>query len=199
MANLRAELVLLESRTCYHLSSFFEIQGLFEISSAKIHIMVSSQMPASQREPLKPVRQDHRYRYGCSSMEVLATNQPTEMCLFDSSATTFPVAKIAFTVQNREFEELFNAKIKTVIVQLLLRPSIPSECTWTLHVLRLGFHQRQTDNPIVVHLCVAHGYLSDNAACELGEEISAAISAAQWQGEKQVFCLYSMTFGVSVC
>lgn len=52
-----------------------------------------------------------------------------------------------------------------------------------LNVFRLGFHENQMANPIVVHLLVARGYLSDDSACSIVKEIGGTICAAQWEGE----------------
>jgi hypothetical protein len=113
-------------------------------------------MSSQQSSVVKAIPRDHHYRYRYQKMEVLASNQPVEMCLFDyaSSGTTFPVTKNVSTVQNQEFEELFFVGIKTAVVDLLLR-LIPTDCPWTLQVLRLGFQERQQNNPIIVHLCIA--------------------------------------------
>lgn len=80
--------------------------------------------------------------------------------------------------------EVYESEIFTELAKLL-RSSIPTECK-CLNVLRLGFQDSPKDNPIVMHLHVAEGYLSDSEACQLVDGISAIISAAQWVGEKRV-------------
>jgi hypothetical protein len=48
----------------------------------------------------------------------------------------------------------------------------------------MGFYEDQIANPIVVHLLVPRGYVSDDEACSLLEQAAATVSVAQWEGEQ---------------
>ena len=143
---------------------------------------------SSTSEPNEPhaehVPQTERERYGSRAMEVLATSNSSDSCLFDyvKSRSTFTVPKQVFTIQNLDFQYLYETKILGAIVKIL-RSSLPNACQWALNVLRLGFHMNQMANPIVVHLLVARDYLSDDSARSIVKEIGRTIYAAQWEGE----------------
>jgi hypothetical protein len=126
-----------------------------------------------------------RSRYRIATMRVLATNNPTGSCLFnyDGTPEIYTRWKKIFTVRNHEFSEVYENKIHDKIVETLLS-SLLKECRWRLHVLRMGFENDQMANPIVVHLLVPHGCLSDSIALLLLRQITAIVSAAQWETEQ---------------
>jgi len=121
--------------------------------------MASSPISTAQVPGVKPILnsipEEERSRYGIRMMEVLATNNPTDSCLFNyvASGSTYPAHKKIFTVRNPEFSRVYENKMHDAIVKILLL-SLPEECQWSLHVLRMGFHEDQMANPIVAHLLV---------------------------------------------
>jgi hypothetical protein len=138
----------------------------------------------SEPKPLlKPVPKEQRRRYGFRTMEILATNNPTDSCLFTRpSSSTFSLRKKVDTIQNPEFAHVFETKIRGPI-EALLHISLPAPCGWILLPLRMRFPEAQSANPMIVHLLVDQDSLSDDGACELVEKIAGMISA-EWQGEE---------------
>lgn len=109
-------------------------------------------------------------------MDLLTTNNPGA-CL--PPASTFYTPKVIESVRNPKFANVFETRMHGAILDLL-GSSLPDQCGWTLHVLRLGFNRQGS---ITVHLAVTQDSLSENEACELAEKMNAIISA-QWQGEE---------------
>jgi hypothetical protein len=121
----------------------------------------SSRSKSNELDAEHVVPQTQRCRYGSKLMEVLATSNSSDSCLFDhvKSGSTFPVQKKVFTVRNLDFEHLYKIKILVPIVKIL-KSSLPEACQWTLNVFRLGFDHNKMANPIVMHLLVAGNFCS---------------------------------------
>lgn len=100
------------------------------------------------------VEEQDRCNYGLQWQQVIATNQAPNVVLGPQNFH-YPPEKNVLAVQGQQdqqyiqdFETNIRSSLKDSLVSKL------SDCTWTLNVLRLGFKDNRSENPIVIHLCI---------------------------------------------
>ncbi|CAD6448908.1 baa500c6-e363-4abb-adb8-cc171d8f6ea1-CDS [Sclerotinia trifoliorum] len=124
-----------------------------------------------KKEMSRIVEEVDRGLYGLRSQEIIATNQSRDVVLSINSVSTFSTKKGIFPVQDQQFSKLYNKKFQRPLVAFLLS-SIPDEYQWTMNVVRLGFKDIPSSNPIpiVIHLLIeTPGFFNGNevAAVEI--------------------------------
>jgi hypothetical protein len=137
----------------------------------------------SQHEYL--VLRDERSRYGMRSLVVYASSHPSDpACLYDHPHTYPPhknIFAIGATDLEHEFVAIFEDELHDNIVSCI-QAALP-DCDWGLNVFRLGFDPERLKNPITIHLTVADGALSEDAACKIVSAIVVVVAAAPVSGE----------------
>ncbi|THV44847.1 hypothetical protein BGAL_0568g00020 [Botrytis galanthina] len=100
------------------------------------------------------VKEQDRCNYGLRWQQVIATNQAPNDVLGPHNFH-YPPEKHVFAVQGQQDQQYiqdFETNIRSSLKDFLV--SELSDCTWTLNVLRLGFKDNRSENPIVIHLCI---------------------------------------------
>jgi hypothetical protein len=126
------------------------------------------------------VRQEERSLYGMRGLEVYASSHPSDpSCLCQRPSTYTPrknIFAIGATDVDLKFAAIYEEKLHDNIVSGI-EATLP-DCDWGLNVLRLGFHLECLENPITIHLTVADGALSEDAACNIVSVILEVLAAA---------------------
>ncbi|TGO67792.1 hypothetical protein BELL_0869g00040 [Botrytis elliptica] len=100
------------------------------------------------------VKEQDRCNYGLQWQQVIATNQAANVVLGPHNFH-YPPEKNVFAVygqQDQQYIQDFETNIRSSLKDFLV--SELSDCTWTLNILRLGFENNRSDNPIVLHLFI---------------------------------------------
>jgi hypothetical protein len=133
------------------------------------------------------VHADKRYRYGVGNyIEILATNQPESLCLFDKNlreghpATRKKVSPPA----SPELERFWLDNFQQTIANLLFNMPVVSQRCWHVGPARMGFEDKELDNPIVIRFTFACAEVSDTVASQVVGAIDDLLVSQGWQGEK---------------
>lgn len=126
------------------------------------------------------VLQDQRSLYGMRGLEAYASSHPSDPSCLYKSPTTYPPHKNIFAIGTTDLElkfaAIFEDKLHDNIVSGI--QAILPDCDWGINVLRLGFDLECLENPITIHVSVAHEALTEDAACKIVSVILEVIAAA---------------------
>ncbi|KAM3076071.1 hypothetical protein ACMFMG_006413 [Clarireedia jacksonii] len=133
------------------------------------------------------VPKSQRYRYGLGNeVDIIATNQPASICLFDESLSEGHPAtrKNIYPPTCPELERFWPRALQQPISNFLSSMPTVSQHCWTINVCRMGFDTEALDNPIVIWFTFACGDVDDELACRIVEGIEELLVRQGWPGEK---------------
>ena len=142
-----------------------------------------SKMSTNQQQYRVP--QEDRCLYGMRGLVVYASSHPSDPSCISTIPSTYPPHKSLFalgaTDLEYEFAAVFENELHDNIVSCI-QATLP-DCDWGLNVFRLGFDAERLKNPVTIHLVVADGALSEDAACKIVSAILAIVAVAPCSSE----------------